>query len=64
MKITRNWKTIAASLAMFLLATTSASAQSDANRIDELEAKAATMVAELAELRADLDQAGLRIFRL
>ena len=57
MKMTRSRKTIAASLATFLFATTSALAQTDASRIDELEAKATEMAAELATLRVELEKA-------
>jgi len=57
MKMTRSRKTIAASLATFLLAATSASAQTDASRIDDLEAKATEMARELATLRVELEKA-------
>jgi hypothetical protein len=57
MKMTRSRKAIAASFATILLAATTASAQTDASRIDELEAKAAAMTEQLAELRAELDKA-------
>ncbi len=64
MIMTRRRKAIAASLAMFLLVTTTASAQTDASRIDELEAKAAAMTQQLAELRAELDNAKDAIIRI
>lgn len=57
MKMFTNRKTIATSLAMLFIVAGPAQAQTDASRIDELEAKAATMAAELAELRANLEQA-------
>ena len=57
MKMTRRRKAIVASLATFLLATTGVSAQTDTSRIDELEAKATAMAQQLAELRAELDDA-------
>ena len=49
--------TIAASLAALLLAATSALAQTDATRFEELEAKTAAIAEELASLRAELDKA-------
>jgi len=57
MKIFIDRITIATSLAMLLIVAGPAQAPTDANRIDELEAKAATMAAELAELRSELEQA-------
>lgn len=57
MKKTRSRKTIAASWATFLLAAASASAQTDASRIDELETKATEMAAELATLRVEPEKA-------
>ena len=55
MKMTRRRSAVAASLATFLLAATTVSAQTDASRIDELEAKAAAITQQLAELRAELE---------
>ena len=57
MKMTRSGKAIAVTLATFFLVATTASAQSDASRIDELEAKATEMAAELATLRIELEKA-------
>ena len=57
MKKTRSRKTIAASWATFLLAATSALAQTDANRVHELEAKATEMAAELATVRVKFEKA-------
>ena len=57
MQTARKCTTIAASLAAFLLAATSALAQTDATRFEELEAKTAAMAEELASLRAELDKA-------
>ena len=56
MKTTRKGATIA-TLGALLFAATSALAQTDATRFEELEAKTATMAEELASLRAELDQA-------
>ncbi len=55
MKMTRRRSAVAASLATLLLTATTVSAQTDASRIDKLEAKAAAMTQQLAELRAELD---------
>ena len=57
MKMCINRKTIATSLTMLLIVAGSAQAQTDASRIEALEAKADAMVAELAALRAELEQA-------
>ena len=56
MKTTRRRKTIAASVTALLLAATPTLAQTDATRIEELEARTAVMAEELAELRAGLDK--------
>ncbi|MFB3106725.1 MAG: hypothetical protein ACE1ZA_17630, partial [Pseudomonadales bacterium] len=56
MKTTRKRKTIAASLAVLLFAAMPTLAQTDAIRIEELEAKTAAMAEELAALRARLDK--------
>ena len=57
MKKCKNGKAFAASLTMLLIVAGPAQAQTDANRIDELEAKAVTMATDLAALRAELEQA-------
>ena len=54
MKTPRIRQAIAALFAALLLTTTSALAQTDATRLEELEAKTATLVNELAALRAEL----------
>lgn len=57
METTLKHPVIAASMAAFLLVAIPALAQTDATRIEELEAKAADMAEELAALRAELEKA-------
>lgn len=57
MKTIRRYTTISASLITLVFAAPSAFAQTDNERIEELEAKAAEMATALAELRAELDAA-------
>ncbi len=57
MKTQYRRRAITASFAVLLLLSTPVIAQSDASRIDELEAKANEMARELSELRAELDAA-------
>ena len=57
MKTERRWKTIAVSFVTLLIAAGPALAQSHASRIEALEAKAEAMLAEIAALRAELEQA-------
>ena len=57
MKILSSKRAIAALLTILLFIAGTAQAQTDADRIDQLEARAAAMTAELAELRANLEQA-------
>lgn len=57
MEMFKQRQTIASSLAVLLLVTGAAAAQSDADRIQALEAKATALADELAELRAELDRA-------
>ena len=58
MSTTRKRKTIAALFASIaLVAAAPALAQVDATRIEEMEAKTANLVVELAALRTELDEA-------
>lgn len=54
---TDRWKTIAVSAAILVITAPPAFAQSDASRIDELERQAAAMLEQIAELRAEFEQA-------
>ncbi len=57
MKTTERCKKIAISVTVLMFFAAPAFAQTDADRVDELEARMATMTAELAALRADIDAA-------
>ena len=54
---TERWKKIPISVITLLITATPAFAQTDANRIAELEAKMSVFAEQLIELRAELDQA-------